>query len=176
MEISLTSEPIDKIHVDAIVADLYARDVPLKGPVGMLDWRMYGFFSKLLLDQKMTGRHKETYLVPLKNKAMAKNIVLVGLGTKYKLSERKVAAVIPDVLKTLRRLKIQNFVLVPLGWKSLGYTKALKVFLQEFHKSEPLFPNFYFKKMCIYVPESVREESIRMQKMLPFIQKRISHV
>ncbi|MBI2608401.1 MAG: hypothetical protein HYW47_02245 [Deltaproteobacteria bacterium] len=176
MEIKITSEPIDQIKAGALVSDIYARDFPLKGHLGMLDWRLYGFFSHLLEDAKLTGRLRETYLIPSQNKTRTQYFLLAGLGSKTRLTEKKVSSVVPHVLKTLRRMKVQEFVLVPLGWQVLGFNRAFKLFMQELHKNEPLFPSFFFKKMIVYIPPEAKKSRTHVSKMLPFIQKRMSHV
>ena len=172
----MTSTAIEEIVADIIVSDLYSRDVPLKGHLGMLDWRLYGFFSKLLMDHKLTGRYKETYLIASKGKARAQHILLTGLGTKSRLTEDKIAALVPVVFKALRKLKAETFVLVPLGWEVVGFSKALKLFLEEFRRQEPLFPFLNFKKMIVFVPEEAKKQSRWVAKLLPFIQKRIAYV
>jgi len=175
VKIELTGKPIDKIPAQAIVSGLFLRDIPLKGHLGMLDWRLYGFFSQLLEESKLTGKFRETYLVPTKKKALASHVLILGLGQKKGFDEKKIRELTPFVLKSLRRLKIQELVMVPLGWEVFGYTKAIKFFLQEFHRNEPLFPDLYFKKIIFYIPPEAKQAKPHLAKLLPFIQKKITY-
>ncbi len=176
MDIRLTTEPFDQIEVQALVSDIYSKDVPLKGHLGILDWRFYGYFSQLFQHSNLTGRFRETYLVPSKKKTKANYILLAGLGKKDDVTENKIIVMITVVLKNLSRLKVKEFAIVPLGWQILGYNKAFRIFVQQLQKVEPLFPSYFFKKIILYIPPEAEKESPHLDKILPFIRKKISHV
>ena len=55
---------------------------PLKGQAGMVDWRLNGSLSELILKDRFDGKRGEALLMPLNGRLPAKELLVLGLGNQ----------------------------------------------------------------------------------------------
>jgi len=76
---------VDTLNFDAIVLPIFQEKTQLLGVAGLLDWRLCGRLSRLLVEEKFEGRDKEVILLSYASKIGQKNLFLYGLGQTRKL-------------------------------------------------------------------------------------------
>jgi len=109
MEIIISSEPIDRQECQLVEAGLFEDERPLRGPAGLLDWRLNGVISREIIGGRITGRFKETVIIPSSRWIQSPKILLVGLGSARHISYPKLREVSAYLLQTLLKINILDF-------------------------------------------------------------------
>jgi hypothetical protein len=109
MEVIISSEPIDRQECQLIEAGLFEDERPLKGPAGLLDWRLNGAISREIISGRITGRFKETIIIPSRRRIQSPKILLIGLGSARSISYPKLREVSTHLLQTLLKVDILDF-------------------------------------------------------------------
>ncbi|EKD42190.1 MAG: hypothetical protein ACD_73C00279G0009 [uncultured bacterium] len=109
LEIQFTSKPVDKIVSNLIVATIFSDVRPFHGTAALLDWRLNGRLSKIIMKHKFKGNFRESLLLPSEGRIKSKEILLVGLGAYDSFNESYVAAYVQYLLKTMANMKMQDF-------------------------------------------------------------------
>ncbi|MEY4578098.1 MAG: hypothetical protein RL701_2801 [Pseudomonadota bacterium] len=88
---------LDGLHSEAILLPFFSDERPLTGALGLIDWRMCGFVSRLIQRNVVRGRLGETVLVPLQRFASDK-LFLFGLGPRAEFDPALQESVIERML------------------------------------------------------------------------------
>jgi len=104
MDIILSKEGVDVQGCDVLVTGFFSDERPLGGSTGLIDWRLNGMLSRLLVEKKLTGEWKETTLIPSQGRVMPGMILLLGLGEVREYSYLRVREVSAHLLETLKKL------------------------------------------------------------------------
>lgn len=104
MDIILSKEGVDVQECDVLVTGFFRDERPLAGSTGLIDWRLNGMLSRLLIENKLTGEWKETTLIPSQGRVMPRIILLLGLGETRAYSYLRVRELSAHLLETLRKL------------------------------------------------------------------------
>ncbi|MBW2504725.1 MAG: hypothetical protein JRE16_09170 [Deltaproteobacteria bacterium] len=92
--------PADQLPGDSVVV-LFFEDVrPLAGPAGLLDWRLNGQLTKMLLDRKVIGLAGEQVVLQNNGKLRADWVLFVGGGKWHGLCRETYAALVKRMLTT----------------------------------------------------------------------------
>ncbi len=105
MDIILSKEGVDVQECDVLVTGFFRDERPLGGSTGLIDWRLNGTLSRLLIEKKLTGDWKETTLIPSQGRIMPRMILLLGLGEVREYSYLRVRELSPHLLETLKKLE-----------------------------------------------------------------------
>ena len=105
MDIILSKEGVDVQECDVLVTGFFRNERPLAGTTGLIDWRLNGMLSRLLVEKKLTGEWKETTLIPSQGRVMPRMILLLGLGEVREYSYLRVREVSAHLLETLKKLE-----------------------------------------------------------------------
>jgi len=81
------ASPPDQLEAEAVAAFFFPEDRPLAGAAALLDWRLNGFVTRLLLDGKADGQVGEQLWIRSNGKLRAPWVLLVGGGSRAALSE-----------------------------------------------------------------------------------------
>ena len=132
MEIIISSEPIDRQECQLVEAGLFEDERPLRGPAGLLDWRLNGVISREIIGGRITGRFKETVIIPSSQWIQSPKILLVGLGSARHISYPKLREVSAHLLQTLLKINILDFCCsIPHSKPySLECSKAVEVWVE----------------------------------------------
>ncbi|MBW2279060.1 MAG: hypothetical protein JRF63_16355 [Deltaproteobacteria bacterium] len=65
----------------------FAELAPLTGVNGLVDWRILGQLSRLVIDGFVTGEPDESLLFPLAGRLPHNNLLLLGLGQRERFNE-----------------------------------------------------------------------------------------
>jgi len=104
MDIVVSKEEVDVQECDVLVSGFFMNERPLGGTTGLIDWRLNGILSRLLLEKKLTGEWKETTLIPSQGRVMSRMILLLGLGEVREYSYLRVRELSAHLLETLKKL------------------------------------------------------------------------
>ncbi len=109
MEIIISPEPIDRQNCQLVQAGFFEDERPLRGPAGLLDWRLNGAISREIINGRITGGFKETVIIPSNGRIRSPKILLIGLGLTRRISYPKLREVSAHLLQTLLNINIIDF-------------------------------------------------------------------
>jgi len=77
---------------------------PLRGITSLLDWRLYGHLSRVIIDRFFTGEAREQLLVPLGRHLPQRFLLLTGLGERKSFDKRTFLESIAQTFDAVERL------------------------------------------------------------------------
>ena len=114
---------LDVLQSEAILAPFFKDERPLTGVLGLIDWRLCGFVSRLILDGVVVGSLGETVLVPLRPRFAADKLFLFGLGEQAQWDESLQQSVTERMLNVGTAARVRALALVLPG-RSTGKVRA----------------------------------------------------
>lgn len=102
---------IDRIEADTLALTVFEEDRPPKGLAGLVDWRLCGRLSELIVRGKVTGAFRESVLLPAYERLPVERICVFGLGKRADFSPTRAREVAWFVAESLRKLKATSFVM-----------------------------------------------------------------
>lgn len=137
MKANILSQPIDKMLSGTLVLTVFKDEKPLKGANGLVDWRLCGKLSKLVMDKKITGEYKENTLIISQKSMIAPRILVVGLGEGKDFNESRLEEVSLYIADTLKNVGVKKVSLSIPGSSYLpqNYAKSAEIVLTAFSKS-----------------------------------------
>lgn len=91
--------PADCLPGDAVVALYFSDQKPLQGPAALLDWRLDGQVTRLLLDGQLSGKAGEHLALQSNGKLKSSWALFVGGGKWNGLCRETYASLIDHALK-----------------------------------------------------------------------------
>jgi hypothetical protein len=102
----------------------------LRGAAGLLDWRMCGFVSRLLVSGRVLGSALETVLIPGRPKLGMDKLFLFGLGPRSDFDMAGLERTIAHMLDTLARARVRSTALMlPGRGAGIAPAKAMESFV-----------------------------------------------
>ena len=95
--------PADVINGESVVALYFSDQKPLDGPAALLDWRLDGQLTKMLLNGDIEGRAGEHVMLQNNGKLKADWVLFVGGGKWHGLCEETHAALVRHMLSVARQ-------------------------------------------------------------------------
>lgn len=95
--------PADRMDGEVVAAFFFQDQRPLRGPAALLDWRLNGQLTDLLLDRGAQGRAGENVLVANNGKLVADWILFVGGGNWQGLGAETYRGLVRHLLATCRQ-------------------------------------------------------------------------
>ena len=92
--------PADHLPGECVVALFFEDQRPLEGPVALLDWRLNGQLTRMLLDGELTGRAGEHLVLQNNGKLQCDWILFVGGGKWQGLCRETYASLVKHALKS----------------------------------------------------------------------------
>lgn len=114
---------LDVLQSEAILAPFFKDERPLTGVLGLIDWRLCGFVSRLILSGVVVGSLGETVLVPLRPRFAADKLFLFGLGEQAQWDESLQQSVTERMLNVGTAARVRALALVLPG-RSTGKVRA----------------------------------------------------
>jgi hypothetical protein len=111
-------EQIDALRCEALALPFFSDERPLRGALGLLDWRMCGFVSRLILRGAISGAALETVLIPGRPKLSMDKLFLFGLGPRADFDVVKLEIAIAHMLDALAKARVRSTGLVLPGRSS----------------------------------------------------------
>jgi hypothetical protein len=121
---------IDALRCEALALPFFSDERPLRGALGLLDWRMCGFISRLLGRGKIEGSPLETVLIPGRPKLSMDKLFLFGLGPLAAFDAPLLERAIGHMLDALARARVRSTALVLPGRNvgRIGASNAMEAF------------------------------------------------
>ncbi len=122
---------LDELKTEAIALPFFEDERPLRGALGLVDWRLCGQISRLLLRGRARGASRETVLVPTRPRLAFEKLFLFGAGPSIELDERRFLRVVHRMLETLDRARVRASVLALPGrpFDLVPPQRAMELFL-----------------------------------------------
>lgn len=114
------SLPADLLPGESVVALYFDDQKPLEGPAALLDWRLDGQLTRMLLDREVKGRAGEHVMLQGNGKFKAEWVLFVGGGKWYGLSEETHAALIRHMLSVARQAGFRDISLAFASHAEIG--------------------------------------------------------
>lgn len=134
IQLILSSLPIDEVPGNVILATFFEDVRPLKGSSGLIDWRLNGRLSELILQGRISGHFSESLIMPSQGRLSSREILVFGLGESGQLDEKKFEDGLSVMIDKLTRLKSGEIVISFgdfakdfMGWRTLlrSFTNTL---------------------------------------------------
>lgn len=122
---------LDAFKTEAISIPFFSDERPLRGALGLVDWRLCGQVSRLLVRGHISGDLHETVLIPARPKLSFDKLFLFGLGPRASFDEARFSACLESMLSALTRARVRTSVLVLPGraFHLIAPDRAMELFL-----------------------------------------------
>ncbi len=124
LEIEQSGLQPDRVDAPALVLGVFLDERPLRGAAGLVDWRMNGYLSSLLLARRLSGEANESTLVATQGRVRPGAVLLVGLGARSLYGFDRIADITSAVTRMLQKLRVFEFALEVPGTRLLGLDPA----------------------------------------------------
>lgn len=123
---------MDELRCEAAALPFFAEERPLRGALGLLDWRLRGYVSRLRQSGRVTGARGETLLLPTPRRTSFDKLFLFGLGARAAFDEADGEDEAARMLATLEkaRIRVAAFTLPGRSVDALAPDVAMAGFLR----------------------------------------------
>jgi hypothetical protein len=111
MTLRVLDLPVDRLEGDAVAALFFHDRLPLRGPGGLLDWRLNGALTRQLRQGSCTGQAGEHVLVPNNGKLGARWVLFIGGGHWASLDVESYRNLLRHLLETCCQAHFQRIAL-----------------------------------------------------------------
>lgn len=118
MEVSFVApdlRKLDALKCEAIALPFFEDERPLRGALGLVDWRLAGLVSRVLVRGHACGEDGDKVLLPTKRRLPFEKLFLFGAGPKAELDEARFEAVTERMLETLDAARVRSSVIALPG-------------------------------------------------------------
>lgn len=121
---------LDELKSEALALVLFEDERPLRGALGLVDWRLTGQISRLLLRGHARGAPGEAVLVPTRPRLPFEKLFLFGAGRRAELDEARFRRVVDRALTTLDRARVRASVLGLPAHERMAPQRKMELFLE----------------------------------------------
>jgi len=134
-----TGHPARLDGIDGIVSPVYSDERPLRGVAGHADWRLNGFLSRLVMEERLRGDSGEWLLVHTQGRLPYTHLFLVGMGRKGERSTPGVKTALGEVASKVALAGLHAFGidLHEVAGEALTAEEALVCFLENLSGAYP---------------------------------------
>ena len=101
---------IDQLTVDTMALPVFEDQRPPLGLTGLVDWRLCGKVSSLLISGQLSGRFREAAMMPGYDRFPASRLVAFGLGDSREFTQARAREAVWFMADSLRLLRTTAFV------------------------------------------------------------------
>jgi cytosol aminopeptidase family protein len=101
IQLKITSDSLDEIETQLALILAYQDVRPLRGQAGMVDWRLNGQLSELILNNRFSANLGEALLMPSKGRIPSKELMILGLGRQQDINDKDVPRFVSLILDKL---------------------------------------------------------------------------
>lgn len=102
MEFEKLQLPADRLSGEGVVTLFFQDQRPLAGPAAILDWRLDGQLTNLMLENKVVGRAGEQVILQNNGKLLADWVMFIGGGKWHDLCLNTYKSLINHIVVTVR--------------------------------------------------------------------------
>ncbi|MFK7990951.1 MAG: M17 family peptidase N-terminal domain-containing protein [Sandaracinaceae bacterium] len=123
---------LDELKSEALALPFFEDERPLRGALGLVDWRLAGQLSRLLLASRATGAPGDAVLVPTRRRLAFDKLFLFGAGPSDAFDEKVFRRVSDHMFATLERAWVRSSVLALPGrsLERIAPARALELFIR----------------------------------------------
>ena len=99
---------LDEEPTEAFVLPFFEDERPLRGALGLVDWRLCGTISQGLLRGEYSGARGERVLIPGEPRLRADKLLLIGLGAVHAFNEDVFDEAVELILSSLEGLRVRS--------------------------------------------------------------------
>ena len=123
---------LDEIVCEALAIPFFAEERPLKGALGLVDWRLCGLISHNMIRKHIQGSFKESILLSGRPRLSMEKVFLFGLGREADFNPKVLEEICGHILHTLTRAGVRTsaMVLPGRGTDRVEPGRAMDVFLR----------------------------------------------
>lgn len=114
---------LDEVGTEILACGVFADERPPHGTLGLIDWRMAGWLSRLLARGRMSGRRGEVTMIALRPKLPFDKAIVFGLGERESFDEAAYREIVLLMLSTFEGLFARSAV-VELPGRHVGALTA----------------------------------------------------
>lgn len=154
-------ENLDSVRCDALAVPFFAGELPTRGVLGLVDWRLCGLISRMVVRKQITGAWKEVVLLPGYPRLSMDKVMLYGLGPSEDFREKRQQEAVRRLLTSLAEMTAHAsaIVLPGRGDESANPARAIEVFMR-------------VARSCSGCDEIIIVDSAEAQKtMLPLLER-----
>jgi hypothetical protein len=96
-----------ELKTEALCLPFYRDERPMRGPAGLIDFRLCGRVSKWIAGARMHGELGEAVLMPARPRLCAERLLWIGAGSTAELGEARFRTLVRDVLDRLAALRVR---------------------------------------------------------------------
>jgi len=153
-EVIFSSKSFDKGPWDCAVITVNQDRRPLQGYAALVDWRLNGRLSRLILQERFSGSWKETLLLPAEGRIHEKGILALGVGVEDSFDEGRAAQFILFLLEKLSLMQVSSVALSlhEICPQSFDWRNMVRYLVARLEEYPPL------QKVAFYEPPSLIQE------------------
>lgn len=123
---------LDTAKGEALSMSLFSDERPLRGALGLVDWRLCGLLSRLIVRGRVAGREGEKVLVPSRPKLAFDKLFLFGLGPRERFTEDVFERTTQAMFETLALARVRSsaWVLPGRSIDLIAPARAMELFLR----------------------------------------------
>ncbi len=123
---------LDALRSDVLALSLFDGERPLRGAAGLIDWRLCGRLSRLLLGGRLGGGAQEITLVPPRPRLPFDKLLLVGLGAEADFGEDSFAGALERTFTALTSMRTHSSVMALPGRATgrISPERAIQLFVE----------------------------------------------
>lgn len=103
IEPEYVKQPADLLQGESVVALYFSDQKPLQGAAALLDWRLDGQLTRMVIGRQVHGKAGEHVLLQGNGKIKADWVLFVGGGKWHGLSKETHAALVKHMLQVARK-------------------------------------------------------------------------
>lgn len=107
MIVKESSSPVD-IDADILALTFFEDERPLRGHAGMVDWRMNGELSRMIVNGSVSGREGEPLLMSTDSRIPSPRILLFGLGDSKLFEPKRFQGLLTAFVRTVSKLNLSR--------------------------------------------------------------------
>lgn len=123
---------LDEVNCEALAIPFFAEERPLQGAFGLVDWRLCGLISRMMVRKRIVGAFKESVLLPGYPRIGVEKLLLFGLGSADAFDEWVLVEISEHMLQTLTGMGVRTSAMVLPGRSTdrIEPERAIEIFLR----------------------------------------------
>lgn len=109
MKLGVSAERADRIETEVLALFFFQDERPLKGAAGLVDWKMNGALSSLIIKEISSGVSGESTLVLPGKRINSQKILLFGLGDSKNYSTDVLKETTVQLVEQLLKIDCHDF-------------------------------------------------------------------
>ena len=101
---------LDRLKSEALSLAFFEDERPLRGALGLVDWRLCGFLSREVRAGRVRGVEGEVTLTPTQGRLSVDKLFLFGLGPRAAFGPEVYEGCVRRMFRTLERAKVRSSV------------------------------------------------------------------